>query len=54
MNQFNSVHNVSIDNASKNRSLHYHIRQSFFLVNQGGATFSFQQVIPSKNKVIIK
>lgn len=48
------VYNVNIYNANKNRASNYNIGQSFILVNQGDATFSFQQVIPSKNKVIIK
>lgn len=54
MNQFNSVYNVGIYNVNKNIALYYNGGQSFISVNQGDATFSFQQVISSKNKVIIK
>lgn len=54
MNQFNSVYNVGIYNVNKNIALYYNVGQSFISVNQGDATFSFQQVISSKNKVIIK
>lgn len=54
MNQFNSVYNVGIYNVNKNIALYYNVGQSCISVNQGDATFSFQQVISSKNKVIIK